>query len=144
MASRHEEQASYLKVSVVAGVVIRKNGKVLLVQEAWGKVRGKWNLPAGRVDSDETLEEAAVREAKEETGLRVELDQKLLTLHQSVNEPVLHSFLVSKFTGEITFNPSEIMDVRWFDIDAVATMEGLRNEEYIRQSIELAKKQVAK
>lgn len=63
---------------VVAGCVIKKDGNYLLVQERQPKVYGKWNLPAGHVDKDETIEQAAVREAKEETGYEVELIKKSL------------------------------------------------------------------
>lgn len=40
---------------IVVGGVIEKDGKFLLVQEALEKVRGKWNLPAGQLDANETL-----------------------------------------------------------------------------------------
>ena len=57
-----------LLVPVVAGCVIQKDGKYLLVQEKQQKVYGLWNLPAGHVDEGETFEEAAIRESQEETS----------------------------------------------------------------------------
>lgn len=53
-------------VQVVAEVVLQKDDKFLLVQEKQAKAYGKWNLPAGKVDKGESLEQAAVREAREE------------------------------------------------------------------------------
>jgi len=52
-------------------LIINDEGKILLVKEAkdW-----YWKIPAGKVDVGESLEETAVREAKEETGLGVEID----------------------------------------------------------------------
>lgn len=41
---------------------------MLLIQEAKKSCRGKWYMPAGRVEAGETIEEAVVREVKEETG----------------------------------------------------------------------------
>ena len=61
---------------VVAGVVVEKDSKYLLVQEKKELVYGLWNLPAGKVDEGETVEEAAVREAKEEVGYKVRLIKK--------------------------------------------------------------------
>lgn len=54
----------------VGGVVIR-DGAVLLVQRAAEPLAGRWSLPGGVVELGETLEEAVVRELREETGLTV-------------------------------------------------------------------------
>lgn len=54
----------------VGGVVLR-DGRVLLVQRASEPLAGQWSLPGGAVELGETLEEAVVRELKEETGLAV-------------------------------------------------------------------------
>jgi 8-oxo-dGTP pyrophosphatase MutT (NUDIX family) len=40
---------------VIVGGVVEKDGKYLLVQEAQEKCRGKWNLPAGHLDPNETI-----------------------------------------------------------------------------------------
>lgn len=56
----------------VGGVVIRE-GSVLLVQRASEPLAGQWSLPGGGVELGETLEEAVVRELREETGLTVRL-----------------------------------------------------------------------
>jgi 8-oxo-dGTP diphosphatase len=125
-------------VNVVAGVVIIKEDKVLLVQEAYETVRGKWNLPAGKVDLGETVEEAAVREAKEETGLDVKLIRQILVMHQAIDRPVLHAFTAEITGGELKFEPEELLDAGWFTIDEVMRMDGLRNNEFIRNSIKLA------
>ena len=52
----------------VAAAVVRDN-HVLLVQEARGPYEGRWGLPKGYVDPDESIEHAVLRELKEETGL---------------------------------------------------------------------------
>lgn len=59
---------------VVAANLIENDGEYLLVQEGKEAVRNEWNLPAGGVDPDERIQDAAVREAREETGLEVELE----------------------------------------------------------------------
>ena len=49
--------------------------------------RGKWDLPKGKLDKGETLEECAVREVKEETGLEnVQLKKFMLTTFHTYNE----------------------------------------------------------
>lgn len=66
-------------LSVAAGgVVVNDEGKILVIRR-----RGKWDLPKGKLDYDETPEQAAVREVKEECGLqRVDLGPALpVTFH---------------------------------------------------------------
>ncbi len=58
---------------VAAGVVVERDGQVLLVRRSLNPRRGLWSFPAGFVDFDETPAEAAVRECREETGLGVEI-----------------------------------------------------------------------
>jgi 8-oxo-dGTP diphosphatase len=55
------------------GVLIEMDEGVVLVQRGHEPHRGAWALPSGFVEADESAEEAAVREAFEETGLRVEI-----------------------------------------------------------------------
>ena len=58
--------------NVGVGVVIVQDGKVLVVQRGREPAAGTWAFPGGRLELGETLAEAAVREAREETGLEVE------------------------------------------------------------------------
>ncbi len=54
-------------------VVTSEEGHVLLIRRGTDPYEGYWALPGGFVEVGETLEEAAVREAEEETGLEVEI-----------------------------------------------------------------------
>ncbi|WP_019243779.1 MULTISPECIES: NUDIX domain-containing protein [Bacillus] len=57
----------------VCGIVINKKGEWLIVKKKYGGLKGFWSLPAGFVKEDETVDEAAVREIKEETGIDTEV-----------------------------------------------------------------------
>jgi 8-oxo-dGTP diphosphatase len=54
------------------GIVIVCNGKIVLVKRGNEPSKGKWSIPGGLVDLGESLEQAVIREAKEETCLEVE------------------------------------------------------------------------
>jgi len=110
---------------IVCGVVLDRGGKYLLVQEKSPHVYGKWNLPAGKVDTGETLEQAAVHEAKEECGFDVELEKHLLTLHRSVERPVLHAYAANIVGGELEFPEHEILNAGWF---SYAEIQAMRSE----------------
>lgn len=55
------------------GMVIEMDGGVVLIQRGNSPHKGEWALPSGFVEADESAEEAAIREAEEETGLKVEI-----------------------------------------------------------------------
>lgn len=127
-------------VPVVCGVVLVQNGKYLLVQEKQEKVYGKWNLPAGHVDQGETLEQAATREAKEETGFEVIIKRHLITVHQAIDRPVLHAFEAEIVNGDLHFPEDELLDVKWFSYDEIIAMKDqLRNVEYILGAVDTSR-----
>lgn len=61
----------FIDPKVAVGVVIEREGKILLIQRANPPEQGKWSFPAGFVDKGEDPARAAEREAEEETGLTV-------------------------------------------------------------------------
>lgn len=61
------------ELETCAGGVVFKEGKIVVLK----RKNGVWLMPKGHVDPGETLEQAAVREVKEETGLTVRLGPKL-------------------------------------------------------------------
>jgi len=67
----------YINPKVAAGVLIESAGRVVLVRRGIEPHVGSWTLPAGFAEYGETIEETAIRECREETGLRVELDDLL-------------------------------------------------------------------
>ncbi|EGA90452.1 MutT/NUDIX family protein [Planococcus donghaensis MPA1U2] len=56
-----------------AGLVVNSKGEWLVVKKRYGGLHGKWSLPAGFVQGDETIDQAALREVKEETGIDCEM-----------------------------------------------------------------------
>lgn len=59
---------------LVAGALVEKEEKYVLVQESKEHVRGQWNIPAGSIEEDEDPKEAAKRELLEEAGIEPELE----------------------------------------------------------------------
>lgn len=56
---------------IVAAVIFNEEGRVLMMREAKESCRGKWYLPAGRMERNESIEEGVIRETVEETGLLI-------------------------------------------------------------------------
>lgn len=124
--SEQEWLDSIERVGVVVGCIIYRNRKYLMVQENQVKARGLWNIPAGHVDKDESLEVAAVREAKEETGFDIKLAKELFVIHETVNSSVKHVF-EAHITKNSDMDPSdfdseEIMSVSWLDFNEITAL----------------------
>ena len=69
----------YLDPKVACGTVAEIDGKFALIQRNIDPRKGFWSFPCGFMEINETTEQAALRETKEETGLDVELDGHLGT-----------------------------------------------------------------
>jgi 8-oxo-dGTP diphosphatase len=106
---------------VGVGAIIVQEGRLLLVRRGQAPLLGEWSLPGGVLECGETLREAAVREAREETGLTVEPGE-LLGVYERVTRDaasrvhyhyVLIDFLCRPLDGELRAS-SDAAEVRWF------------------------------
>jgi 8-oxo-dGTP pyrophosphatase MutT (NUDIX family) len=100
-----------------------------------------WALPKGTPDAGETLEETALRETREETGLEVELEAPIraityffvrgrIRFHKTV-----HFFLMRPVGGDLTDHDHEFDEVSWFQIEEA---EGRMTHATERQVVEQA------
>lgn len=114
-------------VSLGAGAVVVHDGRVLLVRNLRGVTRGRYLLPAGRVDPGELPDVAAAREAFEETNLRVAIEG-LLGVRLWVMDNGEHNYffmfrarLVSP-VADLRPNPGEVDDARFFSLDEMLAL----------------------
>ncbi|MRS02964.1 NUDIX domain-containing protein [bacterium] len=116
---------NYEILKVSAGVRIEKDGRLLLVQRGINPWKGLWYLPAGFVEVEEEPYQGAMREAYEETGLKVKLI-KLVDVYTYTDDPrgngivVLYDAEIE--SGELTVTP-ETMDAGFFSVDEVLKMK---------------------
>lgn len=80
---------------VVGAILVNKENKICLIQEAKGPWANKWNLPIGHLEHGEAIPQGAQREVKEETGYDVELT-KLLPLQNASCENVFRILYIGK------------------------------------------------
>ncbi|MBR4830884.1 MAG: NUDIX domain-containing protein [Bacilli bacterium] len=127
---------------IIVGGVIKKDNKYLLVQEAQEKCRGKWNIPAGHLDPNETIFEGAKREVFEETGLNVDLTGILRIENRVMTDDEFLGVVFSTniVGGEIRIDPREILDIKWFTYEEILNMKDeLRSDDLIIDAITQAK-----
>jgi 8-oxo-dGTP diphosphatase len=87
-------------------VIIPSEGRVVLIRRGSDPYEGQWALPGGFVEVGETVEQAAVREAAEETGLAVELARLVGVYSDHGRDPRGHNvsvaFLARVLSGELS------------------------------------------
>lgn len=130
-------------MKVIVSGVIEKDGKYLLVQEAQKKCFEKWNFPAGHLDFNESLEQGAIREIKEETGCDVSLDGICYIANRILEDDlfVMIIFNAKLIKEEIKFDKEEILDVKWFDYEEIVDeMESQLRGNYVRTAVMNQKK----
>jgi 8-oxo-dGTP diphosphatase len=114
-------------VGLGAGVVVVHDERVLLVRNLRGVTKGRYLLPAGRLEPNELPDQAAVREAFEETNLRVEVEG-LLGVRLWVMDSGEHNYFfmfLARLRSPVTElrpNLGEIDDARFFSRDEMAAL----------------------
>lgn len=128
-------------MKIIVGTAIKKNEELLMVQEAQKKCYGQWNFPAGHLDENESIFEGAIRETKEETGYDVKLTG-ILSIQNYINKESIQviriTFNAEIISGEVSFDKSEILDVKWIPVKELKQMKDIeiRSAEIIRDIVE--------
>ena len=110
------------------GVMYRKNSDQ--IQIALIHVRNRWGLPKGHVEEGERIEETALREVREETGLEGRVVKKLGDIRYAYRdktkegEPIriykrVHFYLLRYLKGDVRDHDHEVDEARWFPMDQV-------------------------
>ncbi len=114
-----------MQIIIAAGPVIIDNNKILLVKHG---DEGMWKFPGGKVEFDNitnwqnALEQTAIREAKEELGIEIEIIKPLKPMliprpdHRDEYALLIH--FLAKFNGEIKPG-GDIDEWQWFSLDSL-------------------------
>ncbi len=94
---------------------IVKDGKVLLALIEYGPNDRKWNGLGGWAEEGESIEDAVVREIKEETYLEVDKNS-LKKVHELYDTRQLNVFTATNWTGEVKARERSIKELQWFNV----------------------------
>ena len=135
------------KVGTGFGIVLEKDGKILLGRrhtdpdkaDSAFRSSGEWCLPGGKLDWGESLEDGAIREVEEETGIKIK-DPQVISVHNCINEHahfVTVGLVAHTWKGEAeVLEPDEIEEWDWFDLKDLPSPRYFPSFEVIENYIE--------
>lgn len=117
-----------MKIVNVVAAIIKKNNKVFICQRGHGEYKGKWEFPGGKVEVGETLEEAVVREIREELKSEVIVERFFDEINENRGDSLLNVkfFICSLISGDLELTehlaskwaePSEINESDFMEAD---------------------------
>jgi len=124
----------YVDPKVAVGTIITdENGRIVLVRRAIEPGYGKWVFPGGFIDRGETVEAAALREAREECGLHVRLDRLVNIYSYPGVAVIIIAFAATAIGGCLACDDESLEaqlfapeDIPWEELAFASTREALR------------------
>jgi 8-oxo-dGTP pyrophosphatase MutT (NUDIX family) len=119
------------------GVVYRRNDdevEVVLASRRTRRGELAWGLAKGGIEDDESMEDAAVREVREETGLLAEIEASLgetryLYVWENMRiRKTVHFFLMRHTGGDVDDRDDEMEEIRWFPLERALKRAAYRGE----------------
>jgi len=120
----------------VAALVPNQDDQLLLVKRAVEPAKGKWCLPGGFIEIDESIEEAVLRELKEETGIEGKIGR--LVDFFSQRSPLFGALLIFGYRviilgGELQAG-DDAQEVSFFDLDDLPPIAFLSHQRLIEKA----------
>lgn len=112
----------YKKPSVTVDTIIQRHSKIALIKRVHEPWKDFLALPGGFVNENETIEEAAIRESKEETNLKVKLKEILGVYSKPKRDPrcwiITAVFVADYISGELK-GADDAKDAKWFSVGEI-------------------------
>ncbi|MGE5579912.1 MAG: NUDIX domain-containing protein [Bacillota bacterium] len=124
----------FLNPSPVIAVLVRNDDSILLGRRSGGSFKaGAWSLPCGYIEFDEDFLSAAIREAREETGLDIELES-IVNVAYNYLSPKIHSLavvLLARPIGGTLCAGDDFDEVRWIPLSAPLPPLAFESDDYV-------------
>lgn len=111
-------------IEVVAAIIIR-DGKLFATQRGYGEWKDWWEFPGGRIEPEESQEDALKREIREELATEIEVGTLLTTVEYDYPKfhLIMHSYLCTIISGGLSLLEHE--DARWLVMDELDSVQWL-------------------
>ena len=115
-------------VNVVAAVIcddLNRKSKVFATQRGYGEYKDGWEFPGGKIEENESPEEALIREIREELGVTIAVHDLIDIIDHDYPDFHLHMFCYWATVTDGHLMLLEHEDARWLDADSLETVEWL-------------------
>ena len=111
-------------IEVVAAIIIR-DGKLFATQRGYGEWKDWWEFPGGKIEPEESQEDALKREIREELATEIEVGTLLSTIEYDYPKfhLTMHCYLCTIISGELLLLEHE--DARWLTTDELDSVKWL-------------------
>lgn len=103
----------------VTDAVIVRDGRIVLIRRGAEPFKGKWALPGGFAEAEETAEQCCAREAREETGLEVRVERLVGVFSEPGRDPrgtIAGVYLCKVIGGELK-GGTDAAEAKWFGLE---------------------------
>jgi ADP-ribose pyrophosphatase len=125
-----EKMRAHTAPRAAVGAVVIEAGKVLLVKRKYAPKKGKWAIPGGSVNLGESLQAAAEREIKEETGLNIKAGEPVHTfdlIEEDSNGNIRFHYVIVDLHADYlsgTIQPDDdVSDAGWFGPEEISDLD---------------------
>lgn len=124
-----------MKTLHVVCAVIRKDDKIFATQRGYGEFKDGWEFPGGKIESDETPQQALKREIHEELDTEINVGDQIETVEYDYPEFHLsmQCFWCNVVSGKLTLLEAE--DARWLTKDTIESVDWLPADKELVQKI---------
>ena len=117
-------------ITVVAAVIRNSRGEIFVTQRGYGEFKDWWELPGGKAEPGETLEQALKREIREELDTEISVDSFITTIDYDYPSfhLTMHCYWCSILSGNLELKeheaakwlaPDELESVNWLPADLI-------------------------
>ena len=114
---------------VAVGAVVFRKGRVLLVRRGQAPAKDLWAIPGGSVEIGETLQQAAEREIREETGIRIRADRPIFifdVIKRDESESIRFHYVIIDLSAEYVSGELSVGDdaveARWVSVEEINSL----------------------
>ena len=120
-----------MKTIEVVAAIIRKDDKIFATQRGYGDFKDWWEFPGGKMEAEETPEEALVREIKEELSTDISVDKFLYTVDYDYPKfhLTMHCYICSLLSEALHLNEHEA--AKWLNREDIHSVNWLPADEIL-------------